>query len=121
MTTSGGAYRKECVRFRRRGRDRRFTIEKTSQRLRELGIAGAASWICRRRVLRTGHEQRLPGLSGGSRSGLDHCHGSNINHLLRRPECIEEGCVSPELVPHAFVIDCDVVGCACGEPAAVAA
>jgi hypothetical protein len=51
------------------------------------------------------------------RAGLDHCHGTLIRHsvgpLLGRSECTEPGCVSPELLPHAFVVDCDAVGCPC--------
>jgi hypothetical protein len=55
------------------------------------------------------------------RAGLDHCHGTVIRHSLRRSECTEDGCTSPDLLPHDFVVDCDAVGCACGEPAALAA
>ena len=51
------------------------------------------------------------------RAGLDHCHGTIIRHSLRRSECTENGCASPELMPHAFVVDCEVVGCECTEPA----
>ncbi|MGC2655349.1 MAG: hypothetical protein WA317_17525 [Mycobacterium sp.] len=47
------------------------------------------------------------------RSGLDHCHGTIIRHSLQRPECTEDGCTSPEHLLHAFVVDCDAVGCAC--------
>jgi hypothetical protein len=54
------------------------------------------------------------------RAGLDHCHGTIIRHSLRRSECTEDGCTSPELVPHDFVVDCDAIGCACSEPAALA-
>jgi hypothetical protein len=28
--------------------------------------------------------------------------------------------MTPELIPHAFVIDCDSVGCGCGLPTALA-
>jgi hypothetical protein len=38
-----------------------------------------------------------------------------IRHRMRRSECTEEGCTSPELMPHAFVINCDAVGCGCAE------
>ncbi|MGA7135169.1 MAG: hypothetical protein WBZ15_23015 [Mycobacterium sp.] len=47
------------------------------------------------------------------RAGLDHCHGTIIRHWLHRSECTEEGCTSPELLAHAFVVDCDAVGCDC--------
>ncbi|MGO8962498.1 hypothetical protein [Mycobacterium sp.] len=56
-------------------------------------------------------------------AGLEHCHGTIIRHWLRRSECTEEGCTSPELFPHAFVVDCDAVGCDCAHidaPAALA-
>ncbi|RUP07213.1 MAG: hypothetical protein EKK34_01015 [Mycobacterium sp.] len=49
------------------------------------------------------------------RAGLDHCHGTVIIHWSGRPECTEPDCVAPELFTHAFVVDCDVVGCACAE------
>ncbi|WP_158019405.1 hypothetical protein [Mycobacterium basiliense] len=55
------------------------------------------------------------------RAGLDHCHGTIIRHsegpLFGRSECTEPDCASPELIPHAFVIDCAAVGCACGQDA----
>jgi hypothetical protein len=44
---------------------------------------------------------------------LEHCHGTIIRHWLHRSECTEDGCTSPELLPHAFVVDCDAVGCDC--------
>ncbi len=55
---------------------------------------------------------------GGCRAGLEHCHGTVIHHALRRSECTEDDCVTPEVV-HAFSIDCDAIGCTCA--AAVAA
>jgi hypothetical protein len=54
------------------------------------------------------------------REGLDHCHGAIIRHSLRRAECTEPGCVSPELLPHTFVVDCDAIGCGCTESIALA-
>jgi hypothetical protein len=54
---------------------------------------------------------------------LDHCHGTIIRHWLHRSECTDQGCTSPELMPHAFVVDCDAVGCDCAHvdaPSAVA-
>lgn len=44
---------------------------------------------------------------------MAHCHGTLIRHALRRSECTEDGCSSPELVLHGLVIDCDTVGCDC--------
>jgi hypothetical protein len=49
------------------------------------------------------------------RAGLDHCHGTVVHHWTRRSECTEDGCTNAELVPHAFVVDCDAVGCECAE------
>jgi hypothetical protein len=54
------------------------------------------------------------------RAGLEHCHGTIIYHPRRRSECTEDGCQSPVGVPHAFRIDCEAVGCRCGEAAALA-
>ncbi|MCV7258905.1 hypothetical protein [Mycobacterium shimoidei] len=54
------------------------------------------------------------------RAGLEHCHGTLIRHWARRAECTEDGCTSPELMAHAFVVDCDVAGCQCAEPIALA-
>ncbi len=54
------------------------------------------------------------------RAGLEHCHGTIIRHWLHRSECTEEGCTSPELMPHAFVVDCDAVGCHCADVEALA-
>jgi hypothetical protein len=47
-------------------------------------------------------------------AGLEHCHGTVIHHTRYRSECTEDGCVTPEVV-HTFVIDCDAVGCRCGD------
>ena len=51
---------------------------------------------------------------------MEHCHGTIIRHSLRRSECTETDCVSPELFAHTFVIDCDAVGCTCTELVALA-
>ncbi len=53
-------------------------------------------------------------------AGLDHCHGTVIRHPLRRPECTDDGCDSPEQLRHTFVIDCDAVGCGCSTSTASA-
>jgi len=50
-------------------------------------------------------------------AGLDHCHGTIVRHWMRRSECTEDGCTGPELAPHAFIVDCDAVGCGCTEAA----
>jgi hypothetical protein len=48
------------------------------------------------------------------RAGLDHCHGTVIHHARYRIECTEDGCETPEAL-HVFRIDCEAVGCRCGE------
>jgi hypothetical protein len=57
------------------------------------------------------------------RAGLEHCHGTVIRHWLHRSECTDEDCAGPELLPHVYVVDCDVAGCDCAQidvPAAFA-
>ncbi|MDD4868375.1 MAG: hypothetical protein PHQ28_15055 [Mycobacterium sp.] len=55
------------------------------------------------------------------RAGLDHCHGTIVRHALRRWECTEPDCTSPELCRHTFGIDCDAIGCGgCSESTALA-
>lgn len=52
-------------------------------------------------------------------AGLEHCHGTVLHHPRFRSECTEDGCVTPEVV-HAFVVDCDAIGCTCGDVIALA-
>lgn len=57
-----------------------------------------------------------------------HCHGTLINHLGinhlgihhwgQAPECTEPDCDHPEILLHSLTVDCDAIGCACGEGAA---
>ena len=54
-------------------------------------------------------------------AGWEHCHGTVIRHSLRHAECTHFDCPDPELIPHALVIDCDVVGCECAQPMGSAA
>jgi hypothetical protein len=49
------------------------------------------------------------------RVDIEHCHGAVIHHALRRSECTEDDCVTPEVM-HAFSIDCDAIGCGCAQP-----
>jgi len=49
---------------------------------------------------------------------LAHCHGTLIRHSWQQPECTEPSCAETELILHSLVIDCDVVGCQCGEQTA---
>ncbi|MDX1882344.1 hypothetical protein [Mycolicibacterium sp. 120270] len=51
----------------------------------------------------------------GCRAGLDHCHGTVIHHALQWVECTEDDCVMPEIA-HAFVVDCEAIGCVCAQP-----
>ncbi|HKV21356.1 MAG TPA: hypothetical protein VJR50_20155 [Mycobacterium sp.] len=51
----------------------------------------------------------------GCRGDLDHCHGTVILHALQRSECTEADCVMPDIA-HAFVVDCDAIGCVCAQP-----
>jgi hypothetical protein len=46
-------------------------------------------------------------------AGLEHCHGTVIQHAWYRSECTEDACITPEVV-HAFSVDCDALGCTCG-------
>ncbi|HET9875661.1 MAG TPA: hypothetical protein VFQ37_07825 [Mycobacterium sp.] len=56
------------------------------------------------------------------RANLVHCHGTLIRHPLRRPDCTDDDCADFAVILHAFVIDCDAVGCGCAEaPPALAA
>lgn len=50
------------------------------------------------------------------RAGLAHCHGTIIDHRLRRPECTEDGCSDTEPALHAFSMGCEAVDCRCQAP-----
>ncbi len=50
-------------------------------------------------------------------AGCWHCHGTLIRHTAERSECTEPGCEDADLLLHALTIDCDAVGCGCGEAA----
>ena len=39
-----------------------------------------------------------------------------IVHAAWRSECTEDGCTTPQLIAHTFVMDCDAVGCDCAQP-----
>jgi hypothetical protein len=54
------------------------------------------------------------------RAGLDHCHGTVIVHVRCRAECTENDCDDPGRISHAMRIDCEVVGCTCGQVTALA-
>ncbi len=44
---------------------------------------------------------------------LDHCHGTLVVHSDRTSECTDPGCAVPDLLMHAFVIDCRAVSGGC--------
>ena len=48
---------------------------------------------------------------------LDHCHGTLVVHGDRTFECTNAACELPDLLRHAFVIDCVAVsgGCCAGD------
>lgn len=55
---------------------------------------------------------------------VDHCHGTLVVHGDRTSECTNPACELPDLLRHAFVIDCMAVsgGCCDGaEPLELAA
>jgi hypothetical protein len=54
------------------------------------------------------------------RDGWEHCHGTVIVHVQHRADCTEDGCVNPESIAHSLRIDCEAVGCSCGQPIALA-
>lgn len=48
------------------------------------------------------------------RTGLAHCHGTIVDHLLGTPECTDAGCTDTHPVLHAYAIGCEAIGCWCG-------
>ncbi|MFM9035503.1 MAG: hypothetical protein ACKOQ4_14700 [Mycobacterium sp.] len=44
-----------------------------------------------------------------------HCHGTLIHHPGQPTHCTEPGCSHPEALMHSLSIDCEAVGCDCGE------
>ena len=52
-------------------------------------------------------------------AGLEHCHGTVIHHVRYRSECTDDGCTTPESA-HTFSVDCESVGCSCGQDIALA-
>lgn len=44
---------------------------------------------------------------------LDHCHGTLIVHRDRSVECTDPGCELPDLLRHAFIVDCIALGGCC--------
>ena len=62
------------------------------------------------------------GMSGCSDCGLevDHCHGTLVVHDDRTVDCTEAACELPDLLRHAFIVDCLAVlgGCCLAEESA---
>ncbi|MBO0839380.1 MAG: hypothetical protein J2O49_00945 [Sciscionella sp.] len=51
-------------------------------------------------------------------AGLEHCHGSLIEHATGALECTEPGCVEVDPARHALRLCCaELTDCGCGEPA----
>lgn len=52
-------------------------------------------------------------------AGRPHCHGTLIQHWGqhwgRQLQCTDPDCTHPEVLLHSLSVDCDVIGCECGE------
>lgn len=48
-------------------------------------------------------------------TGRAHCHGTLIRHPAGQCQCTEPGCEHAELFLHSLTIDCDALGCCCGD------
>jgi len=53
------------------------------------------------------------------RDGLEHCHGTVIDHVRFGSECTETGCERSEIA-HAYRLHCEAIGCRCAVFTAVA-
>jgi hypothetical protein len=44
---------------------------------------------------------------------VDHCHGTLVAHNGRTVDCTDAACDVPDLLRHAFIVDCSAVlgGC----------
>ncbi len=51
------------------------------------------------------------GMSSCSDCGLkvDHCHGTLVVHDDRTVDCTDAACELPDLLRHAFIVDCSAV------------
>lgn len=49
------------------------------------------------------------------RAGRPHCHGTLIHHWGQQSQCTDPDCSHPEVLMHALSVDCDAIGCDCGE------
>lgn len=48
-------------------------------------------------------------------TGRPHCHGTLIRHATAHWQCTEPGCGLPDALVHTLRIDCEAVGCDCGD------
>ena len=48
-------------------------------------------------------------------AGLPHCHGTLIRHPGQHWQCTEPDCAHPDALMHSLSIDCEAIGCECGE------
>lgn len=54
-------------------------------------------------------------------AGRPHCHGTLIRHPGQRWHCTDPECAQPEILLHGLTMDCQALGCHCGEPVSPAA
>lgn len=48
-------------------------------------------------------------------AGRPHCHGTLVRHPGQHCQCTEPDCIHPEVLMHSLSIDCEAIGCECGE------
>lgn len=48
-------------------------------------------------------------------AGRPHCHGTLIHHWHQQSQCTDPECSHPEVLLHSLSVDCDAIGCDCGE------
>jgi hypothetical protein len=48
-------------------------------------------------------------------AGRPHCHGTLIHHWGQPAQCTDPDCTHPEVLLHSLTVDCEAIGCACGE------
>lgn len=47
--------------------------------------------------------------------GRPHCHGTLIRHSTQHQQCTDADCEHVEVLLHTLTIDCEALGCRCGE------
>jgi hypothetical protein len=48
-------------------------------------------------------------------AGRPHCHGTLIRHHGAHRQCTDADCAHPEVLMHALEVDCEAIGCECGD------